>query len=412
MKITSRKIGVGLTMLIYNTYTREKEEFKPIEENKVKMYICGPTVYNYIHIGNARPVLFFDLVHRYFKYLGYEVEFVSNVTDVDDKIINRAIEEEVTEAEIAEKYLNYFLECNQLLNALPFTSMPKVTENMDEMIQFIHELVERGFAYAVDGDVYFRIDKVREYGQLSGKKIEELEVGARIAEDSKKENPLDFVLWKKTDKGITWDSPWGAGRPGWHTECVVMIGKEFGGKIDIHGGGTDLQFPHHENEIAQSICMNGHSLANYWMHVGRLGLNNEKMSKSLGNGIYLSDPAEVVQKKVMSMYTDPNHIRIEDPGQVEGNMVFTYLDVFGKEKEYIEELKEHYRHGGLGDVKIKRYLIDVLEEELAPIRRRREELAKNPEAIMEMLHKGSLAAEKVAAQTLTEVKKAMGIQYF
>ena len=267
MKITSRKIGVGLTMLIYNTYTREKEEFKPIEENKVKMYICGPTVYNYIHIGNARPVLFFDLVHRYFKYLGYEVEFVSNVTDVDDKIINRAIEEEVTEAEIAEKYLNYFLECNQLLNALPFTSMPKVTENMDEMIQFIHELVERGFAYAVDGDVYFRIDKVREYGQLSGKKIEELEVGARIAEDSKKENPLDFVLWKKTDKGITWDSPWGAGRPGWHTECVVMIGKEFGGKIDIHGGGTDLQFPHHENEIAQSICMNGHSLANYWMHV-------------------------------------------------------------------------------------------------------------------------------------------------
>ena len=167
-----RKIGVGLTMLIYNTYTREKEEFKPIEENKVKMYICGPTVYNYIHIGNARPVLFFDLVHRYFKYLGYDVEFVSNVTDVDDKIINRAIEENITEAQVAEKYLNYFLECNQLLNALPFTSMPKVTENMNEMIQFINELVERGFAYAVDGDVYFRIDKVREYGQLSGKKIE------------------------------------------------------------------------------------------------------------------------------------------------------------------------------------------------------------------------------------------------
>ena len=270
-------------MLIYNTYTREKEEFKPIEENKVKMYICGPTVYNYIHIGNARPVLFFDLVHRYFKYLGYEVEFVSNVTDVDDKIINRAIEEEVTEAEIAEKYLNYFLECNQLLNALPFTSMPKVTENMDEMIQFIHELVERGFAYAVDGDVYFRIDKVREYGQLSGKKIEELEVGARIAEDSKKENPLDFVLWKKTDKGITWDSPWGAGRPGWHTECVVMIGKEFGGKIDIHGGGTDLQFPHHENEIAQSYACCNTLLANVWMHNGYINMNNVKMSKSLGN---------------------------------------------------------------------------------------------------------------------------------
>lgn len=296
-------------MLIYNTYTREKEEFKPIEENKVKMYICGPTVYNYIHIGNARPVLFFDLVHRYFKYLGYEVEFVSNVTDVDDKIINRAIEEEVTEAEIAEKYLNYFLECNQLLNALPFTSMPKVTENMDEMIQFIHELVERGFAYAVDGDVYFRIDKVREYGQLSGKKIEELEVGARIAEDSKKENPLDFVLWKKTDKGITWDSPWGAGRPGWHTECVVMIGKEFGGKIDIHGGGTDLQFPHHENEIAQSqaYCGDDHSFARYWLHNGFITINQEKMSKSLGNFFTVKEildkyPAEVLRFFIVSTH--------------------------------------------------------------------------------------------------------------
>lgn len=296
-------------MLIYNTYTREKEEFKPIEENKVKMYICGPTVYNYIHIGNARPVLFFDLVHRYFKYLGYEVEFVSNVTDVDDKIINRAIEEEVTEAEIANKYLNYFLECNQLLNALPFTSMPKVTENMDNMIQFISELVEHGFAYAVDGDVYFRIDKVREYGQLSGKKIEELEVGARIAEDSKKENPLDFVLWKKTDKGITWDSPWGAGRPGWHTECVVMINKEFNGKIDIHGGGTDLQFPHHENEIAQSLCLNNHRLANYWMHVGRLGLNNEKMSKSLGNVINVKELVETIDPNAFRLFMLSVHYR-------------------------------------------------------------------------------------------------------
>ena len=296
-------------MLIYNTYTREKEEFKPIEENKVRMYICGPTVYNYIHIGNARPVLFFDLVHRYFKYLGYEVEFVSNVTDVDDKIINRAIEENVTEAEISEKYLNYFLECNKALNALPLTAMPKVTENMDSMISFINELVERGFAYAVDGDVYFRIDKVREYGQLSGKKIDELEVGARIAEDSKKENPLDFVLWKKTDKGITWDSPWGAGRPGWHTECVVMINNEFQGKIDIHGGGTDLQFPHHENEIAQSLCMYEHNLANYWMHVGRLGLNNEKMSKSIGNVINVKDLIEQIDANAFRLFMLSVHYR-------------------------------------------------------------------------------------------------------
>ncbi len=296
-------------MLIYNTYTRQKEEFKPIEENKVKMYICGPTVYNYVHIGNARPDLFFDLVHRYFNYLGYEVDYVSNVTDVDDKIINRAIEEEVTEAEIAKKYLEYFLECNQLLNALPFNKMPKVTENMEEMIDFIHALVERGYAYAVEGDVYFRIDKVREYGQLSGKRIEELEVGARIAEDSKKENPLDFVLWKKTDKGITWDSPWGAGRPGWHTECVVMIQKEFKGKIDIHGGGTDLQFPHHENEIAQSLCMHGHSIANYWMHVGRLGLNNEKMSKSLGNVINVKDLIEKIDANAFRLFMLSVHYR-------------------------------------------------------------------------------------------------------
>ena len=296
-------------MLIYNTYTRQKEEFKPIEENKVKMYICGPTVYNYVHIGNTRPVLFFDLVHRYFNYLGYEVDYVSNVTDVDDKIINRAIEEEVTEAEIAKKYLEYFLECNQLLNALPFNKMPKVTENMEEMIDFIHALVERGYAYAVEGDVYFRIDKVREYGQLSGKRIEELEVGARIAEDSKKENPLDFVLWKKTDKGITWDSPWGAGRPGWHTECVVMIQKEFKGKIDIHGGGTDLQFPHHENEIAQSLCMHGHSIANYWMHVGRLGLNNEKMSKSLGNVINVKDLIEKIDANAFRLFMLSVHYR-------------------------------------------------------------------------------------------------------
>ncbi|MEF2888833.1 MAG: cysteine--tRNA ligase [Turicibacter sanguinis] len=296
-------------MLIYNTYTREKEEFRPIEENKVRMYICGPTVYNYIHIGNARPVLFFDLVHRYFKYLGYEVEFVSNVTDVDDKIINRAIEEGVTEAQISEKYLNYFLECNKALNALPLTAMPKVTGSMDSMIEFINQLVERDFAYAVDGDVYFRIDKVREYGQLSGKKIDELEVGARIAEDSKKENPLDFVLWKKTDKGITWDSPWGAGRPGWHTECVVMINNQFHGKIDIHGGGTDLQFPHHENEIAQSLCMYEHNIANYWMHVGRLGLNNEKMSKSIGNVINVKDLIEQIDANAFRLFMLSVHYR-------------------------------------------------------------------------------------------------------
>jgi len=296
-------------LLIYNTYTRQKEKFKTIEDNKVKMYVCGPTVYNYIHIGNARPIIFFDLVHRYFKYLGYEVEFVSNVTDVDDKIIKRALEEGVTEAQVSEKYLNYFLESTRALNTLPLTSMPKVTENMNEMIKFIKGLVAEGYAYEASGDVYFRINKLQEYGRLSGKKIEELEVGVRIDEDLKKENPLDFVLWKKTNQGITWSAPWGKGRPGWHTECVVMIDKQFGSQIDIHGGGADLQFPHHENEMAQSICMNGHSLAKYWMHVGRLGLNNEKMSKSLGNVINVQDLIRSIDPNAFRLFMLSVHYR-------------------------------------------------------------------------------------------------------
>ena len=301
-------------MLIYNTYTRQKEVFQPLEENKVNMYVCGPTVYSHIHIGNARPVIFFDLVHRYFNYLGYEVNFVSNVTDVDDKIINKAVDEGVSESEVSERFLDYFIEANNALNALPVHSRPKVTENMEEIIRFIQSLVDNGSAYAVEGDVYFRIDKVREYGRLSGKKIEDLEVGARVEENTKKENPLDFTLWKATPKGITWDSPWGKGRPGWHTECVVMIDEAFGGKIDIHGGGSDLQFPHHENEIAQSLCMHGHSLANYWMHVGRLGLadkdgKDEKMSKSIGNVINVKDLLETVDANIFRLFMLSVHYR-------------------------------------------------------------------------------------------------------
>jgi len=340
-------------MLIYNTYTRQKEEFKTIEENKVKMYVCGPTVYNYVHIGNARPVIFFDLVHRYFKYLGYEVEFVSNVTDVDDKIINRALEEGVTEAEVSQKYLQYFLDCNRDLNTLPFTSMPKVTENMDEMIEFIKQLVKQGFAYASEGDVYFRIDKVREYGRLSGKKIDELEVGARIDEDHKKENPLDFVLWKKTDKGITWNSPWGAGRPGWHTECVVMIHKEFGSQIDIHGGGSDLQFPHHENEIAQSISIHGHPLANYWMHVGRLGLNNEKMSKSLGNVINLQELIENTNPNAFRLFMLSVHYRQPI------NYSEETIEVAVKEWQKVEST--------FNQLFLKLDLADALDEQVQPV---------------------------------------------
>jgi len=297
-------------LLLYNTYTRQKEEFVPIDENAVKMYVCGPTVYSHIHIGNARPVIFFDVVHRYFNYQGYDVQYVSNITDVDDKIINRAIEEGVTEAEISQKYLDFFLECNAALNTLPVTARPKVTDNIEEIIAFIDDLVKKEVAYAVDGDVYFRIDKIKEYGRLSGKVIDELEVGARISENTQKENPLDFTLWKRTEKGITWESPWGKGRPGWHTECVVMIEEEFKGKIDIHGGGSDLQFPHHENEIAQSIGCSGHNLANYWMHVGRLGLGKEKMSKSIGNVINVQDLLKNVDANAFRLFMLSVHYRM------------------------------------------------------------------------------------------------------
>jgi len=296
-------------VLLYNTYTRQKEEFVPIEENSVKMYVCGPTVYSHIHIGNARPVIFFDVVHRYFNYLGFDVQYVSNVTDVDDKIISRAIEEGVTEAEVSQKYLDFFLECNEALNTLPVSSRPKVTDTIEEIVTFIHTLVDKDVAYAVDGDVYFRIDKIQEYGRLSGKKIDELEVGARISENHQKENPLDFTLWKKTDKGITWDSPWGQGRPGWHTECVVMIEEAFKGKIDIHGGGSDLQFPHHENEIAQSLGCQGHNLANFWMHVGRLGMGDVKMSKSIGNVINVQDLLQSVDANVFRLFMLTTHYR-------------------------------------------------------------------------------------------------------
>jgi cysteinyl-tRNA synthetase len=276
-------------MKIYNSLTNSKEDFRPLEPNKIKMYVCGPTVYNYIHIGNARPVIFFDVVRRFFLYRGYDVTFVSNITDVDDKIINTAIENNVTELEVANQYTQAFLNNVNQLNCLPFDINPKVTQYMDKIIDFIKQLEEKGYAYEVDGDVYFRVNRIEDYGQLSNQETEHLEIGARITEHHKKENPLDFTLWKKTKIGIQWDSPWGLGRPGWHTECVAMINDTLGKEIDIHGGGSDLKFPHHENEIAQSKAITGTNLAQYWLHNGRLMIDNEKMSKSLGNFIRLND---------------------------------------------------------------------------------------------------------------------------
>ena len=280
-------------MKLYNSYTNKMEEFQPIKENEVSMYVCGPTVYNHPHIGNGRPIIVFDTLKKTFEALGYKVTFVSNFTDVDDKIIKGAKEEGISEKELTEKYIQAYNEDRRSLNADIPDITPRVTETMEDIIAFIKELVDKEAAYVIEGDVYFRVSKIKEYGALSKQRIEDLMVGARIDENSLKENPLDFTLWKKTTEGINWDSPWSKGRPGWHTECVVMINKEFHShNIDIHGGGMDLKFPHHENEIAQSeACFHTH-IANYWIHNGMVNFDNVKMSKSLGNVILIKDFVE------------------------------------------------------------------------------------------------------------------------
>ena len=281
-------------MRLFNTLTNKKEEFKPIEEGKVSIYICGPTVYNHAHIGNTRPMIIFDVLRRTFEYLGNDVTFVSNYTDVDDKIIKAAKAEGITEKELTDKYIKAYEDVRAGLNIEDPTYKPRVTETMPEIIDFIQALIDKGYAYEVDGDVYFRVTKVKEYGMLSGIKVEDLIAGASdrtlSVDDKKKESTTDFALWKKTDEGIQFDTPWSKGRPGWHTECVVMINKLFkDGKIDIHGGGQDLKFPHHENEIAQSMAYNGHPIANYWMHNQMINIDGEKMSKSLGNVLWAKD---------------------------------------------------------------------------------------------------------------------------
>lgn len=269
---------------LFNSLSNQIEEFKPIRENEVSCYICGPTVYNYVHFGNMRPVVVFDVLRRLFIELGYKVTFISNYTDIDDKIIKQAQLEGISEKEVAEKYIEAFEEDRENVHSLRPDYQPRVTETMPLIIKFITDLIEKGFAYEVDGDVYFRVNRVEDYGCLSKMKKDDLVVGARIDEHSKKESPLDFALWKKTDTGIQFESPWSLGRPGWHSECVVMINslaKEH--MIDIHGGGFDLKFPHHENEIAQQVALHGNKIANYWMHNGFINIDNVKMSKSLGN---------------------------------------------------------------------------------------------------------------------------------
>ncbi len=273
----------------YNTLTNKIEVFKPLKEGEVSMYVCGPTVYNDPHIGNMRPVVFFDTFRKYLEYIGYKVTYVSNVTDVDDKIIKKASEEGVSEKEIAERYIERYKKCLSDLNVAPQYANPRVTEYMDSIINYIDNLIKVGAAYEVDGEVFFDVSKDEKYGELSKIEIENLISGARVEENTKKKNPLDFLLWKNTDLGIKWKSPWCEGRPGWHTECCVMIDTIFKGMIDIHGGGMDLRFPHHENEIAQAEMMHQNHIANYWIHNAMMNIKGEKMSKSLGNVILAKD---------------------------------------------------------------------------------------------------------------------------
>ncbi|MHA7139671.1 cysteine--tRNA ligase [Rossellomorea arthrocnemi] len=299
-----------MTIRLYNTLTRKKEEFKPLEEGKVKMYVCGPTVYNYIHIGNARPAIVFDTVRRYLEYRGYDVQFVSNFTDVDDKLIRAAKELGVDVPTVAQRFIQAYFEDTGALGCKKADVHPTVTDNIDTIIDFISALVEKGFAYESQGDVYYRTRKFDGYGKLSHQPIDELKAGARIDVGDKKEDALDFVLWKAAKEGeISWESPWGEGRPGWHIECSAMAKRYLGDTIDIHAGGQDLTFPHHENEIAQSEALTGKPFAKYWMHNGYINIDNEKMSKSLGNFVLVHDIIKEQDPQVLRFFMLSVHYR-------------------------------------------------------------------------------------------------------
>ncbi|NLM59748.1 MAG: cysteine--tRNA ligase [Clostridium sp.] len=297
-------------MKLYNTLTRKKEEFKPLDEKEVRMYSCGPTVYNYFHIGNARPFIIFDTLRRYLEYRGYNVKFVQNFTDIDDKMIKRAQEENITVKELADKFIQEYFVDAKGLGIKEATVHPRATENIDAIIDIISRLEKNGFAYSVDGDVYFSTRKFKEYGKLSHQSLEDLELGSRIEVDERKEDPMDFVLWKAQKPGEpAWDSPWGMGRPGWHIECSAMANRYLGDTIDIHSGGQDLIFPHHENEIAQSEAANGKPFARYWLHNGFINVNGEKMAKSRGNFFTVRDIAKEFDYEVIRFFMLSAHYR-------------------------------------------------------------------------------------------------------
>ncbi len=362
-------------MKIYNTLTRKKEEFVPIDKNEVKMYSCGPTVYDYFHIGNARPFIIFDTMRRYLEYRGYKVKFVQNFTDIDDKMINRANKEGITVKELGERFIAEYFKDASALDIHPATVHPKATENIDAIIEIIKKLEANGYAYNVDGNVYFSTKKFREYGKLSKQPLEDLEAGARIDVNETKQDAMDFALWKAQKVGEpAWESPWGMGRPGWHIECSAMANKYLGETIDIHSGGQDLVFPHHENEVAQSECANGKPFANNWMHNGYININNQKMSKSLGNFFTVRDilkkyDAEIVRFFMLSAhYRNPVNFSdvLMEQSKSAVERVYTCIDnlhflldnseeraLNEKEEKYIEELE-----------KFKQKFIDAMDDDL------------------------------------------------
>lgn len=375
---------------LFNSLTNKLEVLSPIKPGEISMYCCGPTVYGDAHVGNIRPAIVFDTLRRFLEYVGYDVKFVSNFTDVDDKIIKKAIAEGVSESEITDRYISAYKKVLNELNIKPHYKNPRVTEYMGQIIDYIDDLVKAGAAYNKDGDVFFRISSIKDYGELSNINVDDLEVGARIEENSKKESPLDFALWKKTDEGIKWDSPWGLGRPGWHTECCVMIDSIFGNeKIDIHGGGFDLKFPHHENEIAQAKAHDHNKLANIWMHNGFVNFGNEKMSKSLGNVVLAKDAIAKYGGNVMRLLILSAHYRA--PVQ------FTEETVIAAKNE-LEKISLAYRQlavalqlngGSLSskEIKIDNFLLaladdlntsNALSELFALIKEANQELRKRP----------------------------------
>ncbi len=350
-------------MRLYNTMTNQKEDFKPIEENTVKMYVCGPTVYNLFHLGNARPFIIFDVLRRYFIYKGYDVKYIQNFTDVDDKIINAANEAGITSKELSEKYIAEYLTDAHALGIHDADANPKVSEHIKDIVGLIEDLVAKGFAYNVDGNVYFRVSAFPEYGKLSKQPLDDLMSGARIEVNDEKENPLDFSLWKKYKEGEPyWDSPWGKGRPGWHIECSAMSRAYLGETIDIHGGGQDLVFPHHENEIAQSEAANGKPFVKYWLHNGYINVDDVKMSKSLGNFFMIRDilkefDPEVVRLFILSVhYRNPLNFSDESLKQIESGLERLYnvkndllfkiehaqnIEMSTDEKQWTEALQKH-----------------------------------------------------------------------